>query len=248
MEVLLSFEEVFQRLESIGKHEIARCMKLGIKMDPNYSLEFANKQLADYERKIAIEQNKPLPSIETDVFHVKSVDDLQDRINTFKELKIKNRLEEVLTKKELSAFIDYWNGMVKEANLKGLYFKEAVQSGHFGGLRDYYSFIQLGILARHRSRKLNGWKRYNEKYHLEDEEKFRAFIIDGTKDEYLEKQRRIYLEGVEQESKSRENALKEKVGDYYNQKIPLFAEQLIEQKEDEFSYKRGIREFSKITF
>lgn len=248
MENLLSFEEVFERLEAIGQHEIARCMKLGINMNPNYSLEFANKQLAEYERKAAIEQNKPLPTVDTDVFHVNSLDDLQERIDSLKELRIKNRLSEIFTDKELNSFLGYWNGMVREANEKGLYFKEAFQKGVFGALHEHYSIIQLALLGRDRSRKLNGWKRYNEEHHNKKEKKFRAFIIDKTSKEYLAEQERRQIEIAERMSLERENALKEKVEDYYNKKIPLFASQLIEEKKNEFSYKRGIRGFSKITF
>lgn len=247
MENLLSFEQVFVKLEEIGEREAARCMRIGVEKFPTYCLKFANERLAELERKqyLAKKQTERLKEIKDDPCFIPDAKDLQDRINSFKELRIKNTLTELFTETELSSFLAYWNRMVKEANSNKKYFREACSEGIYN---NSYGTIQLALLARDRSRKLNNWKRHKKERHIEAEKRFKAFIIDFTHEAYLAEKERLYREKSEQKTKDRIAKLRDKVKLYYSEKIPLFADQVLPKREEEFSYKYGINSFKRINF
>lgn len=247
MRELLTFEKVFVRLEAIGKADHARAMRRGAKRNPNYSLEFANEILEQVERKYHLANNQidRLEEVKDDPCFIPDVKDLQNRVNSFKELRIKNTLPELFTDIELSSFLAYWNGMIKEANKNKKFFREAFNEGAY---KNCYCTIQLALLARDRSRKINKWKRYKKERHIDAEKRFKAFIIDFTHEAYLAEKERLHIEIRKQKTKARIAKLRNKVMYYYSKKIPLFADQVLTKREDEFSFCYGINSYKRITF
>ncbi|MEM6734627.1 MAG: hypothetical protein AAF620_01035 [Bacteroidota bacterium] len=246
MNKLLSLDELSKCYEAIDMPHMAKILRV-VKSQPDYSLVFQNELFRNHKHKFDIKSGRSLTPIikGNDPFYINTINQLIEWMNKL-NCQIYRPINELISVSELQQFIRVWNKRVNIANEQGLTLTELNDREGIHPI-NLYCHIKLTHLARHRDRRISSHKRYNRKYHLEDERTFNAYIQERY-EAHLSNKKRMNRVLAERRFKAKSDRKLSKAEKYYGKKVPLFKDELLQKNKDIILYSSGISSVKRIVF